>query len=238
MKMPTFVILPGLALALLLAACQTAPSVPDAGTASDQPAPAAYREQLDGGGRHYRIDTAASQLRIFVFRGGSAARLGHNHVMTAPQLQGHLQLPDDVRQAQFSLRARFDQLQIDDPALRAQTGDAFAGVRSVDDIDGTGRNMRKSVEAEAYPEIVVNSGAIAGDWPVLVADIAVTLHGVTRMQPVVLHLRRDAARLQVRGSFAIRQSDFGIKPFSVLGGVMAVQDALAIEFELSAVADQ
>lgn len=224
-------------LALPLAACQTAPVAPPAGTAVAAEF-AGYRPRLEGDGKEYRVDAAASQLRIYVFRGGTAARLGHNHVITAPQLQGHLKLPDDPKQAQFSLRVRFDQLQIDDPALRAQTGDAFAGVRSVDDIDGTGRNLRKSVAADRYPEVVVNSLSVAGDWPLLVADIAVTLHGVTRTQPVVLLVRRGASALQIRGSFAIRQSDFGIKPFSVLGGVMAVQDALAIEFELSAVADQ
>ena len=41
-------------------------------------------------------------------------------------------------------------------------------------------------------------------------------------------------QLRARGSLAIRQSDFGIAPFSILGGALTVQDVLAIEFDLLA----
>ena len=39
-------------------------------------------------------------------------------------------------------------------------------------------------------------------------------------------------RLVVAGAFVLRQSDFGIKPFSVLGGLLAVEDELVVEFRL------
>jgi hypothetical protein len=39
-------------------------------------------------------------------------------------------------------------------------------------------------------------------------------------------------RIIANGSFVLRQSDFGIQPYSVLGGLLAVQNEVVIEFML------
>lgn len=39
--------------------------------------------------------------------------------------------------------------------------------------------------------------------------------------------------LTVDGALVLRQSDFGVKPLSVLGGLLAVQDEVIVEFKLS-----
>jgi hypothetical protein len=44
----------------------------------------------------------------------------------------------------------------------------------------------------------------------------------------------DRNRLSARGALSIRQTDFGIKPFSAMGGALYVLDPIMIEFELSA----
>ena len=59
-------------------------------------------------------------------------------------------------------------------------------------------------------------------------EAEITLHGVTRRQSFVAEV--DGRR--ARGEVVIRQSDFGIQPFTVLGGLLAVQDALVVQFEL------
>src|SRR3546814_13943983 len=66
----------------------------------------------------------------------------------------------------------------------------------------------------------------------LVADVAFTLHGVTRIQSIVMAAVRDGDSIKTDGRFALRQSDFGIAPFSILGGALAVDDVLAISFTL------
>ncbi|MGH8560441.1 MAG: hypothetical protein ACRES4_00550, partial [Nevskiales bacterium] len=70
------------------------------------------------------------------------------------------------------------------------------------------------------------------DWPMLVADVAVTLHGVTRQQPVMLRVQHSAADMKVTGSLVLRQAEFGITPYSLFGGVLSVQDPVVIEFDL------
>lgn len=226
-----------LAAALLSSACSSLAPRTDANASPTVPAAlAVYRENFAADGALYTVDAAASELRIHVYRGGRAAKLGHNHVLTAPRLQGRVLLPgDDPAQAQFSLRLRFDELTIDDPLLRERIGGGFAGTRSNEDIEGTRRNMLKSVEATRYPDVIINSVGVRGDWPVLVAEIALSLHGTTRIERVPLRVDREPAGLTASGSFAIRQTDYGITPYALLGGLLAVEDPLAIEFVLRAV---
>ncbi|WP_020649965.1 YceI family protein [Solimonas variicoloris] len=217
--------------ALLLAACAApAPQPAEAPGAAETYAPPAA-----DGAALYRIDADASEVAIYAFRGGRAARFGHNHVLAAPQLEGVVRVPDAAAgAAQFALRFSLDALRIDDAAQRAATGGSFASARSAQDIDGTRGNLLKSLDAARYPQVVIRSLAVHGDWPVLVADVAISLHGVRRTQTVPLRVERDERQLRARGSLAIRQSDFGIAPFSILGGALTVQDVLAIEFDLLA----
>ena len=55
-----------------------------------------------------------------------------------------------------------------------------------------------------------------------------TLHGVAR--PVTVRAEAEVVGPFVRlwGEFAVRQTDFGMKPFSKLGGVVGVADELRI----------
>jgi len=68
-----------------------------------------------------------------------------------------------------------------------------------------------------------------GEGPRRAVEAEISLHGVTRRQWFVV----DVDGRHARGEVVIRQSDFGIQPFAVLGGLLAVQDALVVQFELS-----
>ena len=167
---------------------------------------------------------AGNELRILVFRGGTAARMGHNHVLRAGDLRVDWPATGPV------LSFRLDALDIDPPALRAGLGSAFAS--AVDDTDrsGTRTNLLKALEAAAHPEVVVRTLQQVGEGPRRAVEAEVTLHGTTRRQWLVVSVDGRYAR----GEAVVRQSDFGIAPFTVLGGLLAVQDALVVQFEVVA----
>lgn len=198
---------------------------------------AEYREIEAQGAEIFTVDAAASSVRLFVYRGGKAARAGHNHVIGVTRFEGYLRLdavaPADSR---FDLRVPVDGLVIDEPAWREAIGGTFGSSRSVSDIEGTRRNLLgpKVLDAARFPVVDLRSKAVAGDWPLLVADVEIKIKGAQRVQPVLLRLQREGALLRARGEFVLRQSDFGIEPFSVLGGLMAVQDVIGIAFDLIA----
>ncbi|MDP3859166.1 MAG: YceI family protein [Stagnimonas sp.] len=222
-----------------LAACQTLSPEPAqrAGPLQLAQLQQSFQSRSANAGQRYRINAAASQVRIYAFRAGAARKAGHNHVLGVPQFEGEILLPsENPADAAFAIRVPLSALVIDDTASRAATGGNFISPRSADDIAGTRQNLlgAKGLDAERFPDLWLHSVAIAGDWPVLVVELATTLHGLTATQPVVLRVEHDAQGLRARGSFALRQSDFGLTPFSVLGGLLAVQDAVAIDFDIRA----
>ncbi|OEZ48998.1 YceI-like domain protein [Janthinobacterium sp. MP5059B] len=214
----------------LLAACTPFAPPPAASLpAAPVPAPAmqapAWQQQ---GVQVLHIVPQESLLTITVRRGGALARLGHDHVIASRSLQGVV-APAPGR-AQF--RFRLDEMSVDEESLRQAAG--LTTTPSADAIAGTRHNMLVRVlEAERYPWVRIDARR-TGNKEVLEADI--TLHGVTRtvQLPVRIEQAADGRRLQASGSLLLKQSDFGIVPFAVLGGAMAVQDQMELAFRITA----
>jgi len=188
------------------------------------PAPAWQRQ----GVQLLHIVPDESLLTITVRRGGALARLGHDHVVASHTLQGVV-APAPGR-AQF--RFRLDEMRVDEESLRQAAG--LTTTPSADAIAGTRHNMLVRVlEAERYPWVSIEARR-TGDKQVFDADI--TLHGVTRavQLPVRVEQAADGRRLQASGSLLLKQSDFGIVPFAILGGAMAVQDQMELAFRITA----
>jgi len=65
-------------------------------------------------------------------------------------------------------------------------------------------------------------------------QVAVTLHGVTRRLDLPATVRVDAATIIADGSARLKQTDFGITPFSVGAGLLAVGDELEVRYRIVA----
>lgn len=209
-----------------LASCTPLPPAPASAPAppAAMPAPAWQRQ----GVRLLHIAPDESLLTITVRRGGALARLGHDHVVASRSLQGVV-APAPGR---AQLRFRLDEMSVDEASLRQAAG--LTTTPSADAIAGTRHNMLVRVlEAERYPWVSIDARR-TGNKEVFDADI--TLHGVTRtvQLPVRVEQAADGRRLQARGSLLLKQSDFGIVPFAVLGGAMAVQDQMELAFRITA----
>ncbi|MGZ3236757.1 MAG: YceI family protein, partial [Burkholderiaceae bacterium] len=64
--------------------------------------------------------------------------------------------------------------------------------------------------------------------------VAITLHGVTRNFEIPTQIETTPSRVSVAGRLTLNQTDFGIVPFSILGGAMQVQDRLDLRFRIIA----
>lgn len=226
-----------LAMAAILAAVSCATTEPPKSGGAAAPAPADYAAlAAASAGRVYAIDPAASRIRIYVFRGGRAAFAGHNHVLTAQRFSGMAYLPDKgTAQARFDLQFALDQLVVDAPELRQEAGPAFSTTLDADAVKGTRDHMLgpHGLDAARFPTVAVDSAGIVGELPHVVATVALTLHGQTRQFLIPLDVTTDGGRLRVNGAFALRQTDFGVTPYSVMGGLLAVQDEVSIDFSLA-----
>ena len=196
---------------------------------------AIYSELGQTGGKVFTLNPKTSEIRIYAFRTGRAAKLGHNHVLSAPQFTGLFYLPTTgASNSRFDLEFRLDQLEIDNPKYRSILGSAFASVLSPAAIEGTRDHMlgEDNMQAQQFPFVRIHSLQVSGESPKFAAKVLVEMHGQNREMWVPLSVEGLPDRLSVTGSLVLRQTDFGVQPYSVLGGMLAVQDEVIIEFKL------
>jgi len=196
----------------------------------------AYAQRASAGGRVFELDPARSAVRIYVFRGGLAAKVGHNHVLSAPKFAGYFYLPTTgAADARFDLVFRLDELEIDLPEHRAGLGSAFASVLSPEAIEGTRDHMlgASNMQADQFPYVRIHGLAVSGESPRFAAKVEIELHGQTRQAWVPLTVTGLPDALSVSGSMVIRQTDFGAKPYSVAGGMLSVRDEVIVDFNLT-----
>ena len=161
--------------------------------------------------------------------------MGHNHVLSTRNFTGFVFLPSKgSSNARFDLSFRLDQLEIDNGDDRSTLGEAFEASLTPDAIKRTRDHMlgEDNLQASEFPFVRIHSLHVAGEIPKLAVEILIELHGQQKnlLIPLIVDIKPD--QILAKGSFVLRQSDFGIKPYSVLSGFLAVQNEVVIEFSL------
>jgi polyisoprenoid-binding protein YceI len=220
-----------------LAGCQTSPP------AAPSPIPPGAAEKPAGmaipaGARVFTVAPAESLLQILVYRGGAMAKLGHNHVIASHQLSGSVYATEDPTATRFDIRFPVKDLTVDEPELRAAAGPDFPPGVPQNAREGTHTNMLSEglLDGEQFPEIRLRATAIrsAGDGDRYDADVEVTIKGQSRVLRVPITAKWQSAELSASGEFPLKQSDLGLKPFSVAMGTLVVLDQMQVRFRLTA----
>lgn len=186
-----------------------------------KPSPAATRAR-------FVIDARRSRFTVQAFATGLLSAMGHNPTI-------------GIRR--FSAQVEFDPDALDAAGLRLTI--EAGSLEVLDDVrERDRREMEKImkddlVEVTKYPQILYEASDIAVariDNALYSATISGSLnfHGVTRIQPIAARITDSGEMLRISGDFALRQSDFQIKPISVAGGALKLKDELKFTFELIA----
>lgn len=219
---------------LLLSGCASAPPASAPSTASLPPAP----PLPIAGAVVYHVLPQASELRIRVYRGGALADIGHNHVITTSDIEGEIYLHPQIGASGFRLEIPLQSLKVDPAAARRDAG--FEATVTDDDRAGTRSNMlgEDVLDADKYPMMTLRSIKVQGpDWYPRIT-VRVTLHGTSHDYAVPTAVVRGDGRLTAIGGLTLKQSDFGITPFSALAGALKVLDRLNVSFHLVAAPDK
>ena len=219
-----------LAVAGLLAAC--ASQVPRlAGDEGQRPSgfpDAYYRQAAQLGQPVFEVDPASSRVVIEVRRGGALAHLGHDHVVASHDVQGYV-APGEGR---ADLYIRLDRLVVDERELRAEA--QFDTQPSAEAIAGTRTNMLGKLGADTHPWALVAVRDVAIDATGSRMNATITLNGITRALQLAPQIVVTAEEASVNGRVTLEQTNFGIAPFSILGGALQVQDQVAVRFRIRA----
>lgn len=170
----------------------------------------------------WALSAADGELLIRTGVTGRAARMGHRLTvaMTRWQATVHWAGTEPVS-AELSVETDSFEVLRGEGGVKSLSGPEKALVKS---------NAMKSLDSGRYPEIRFASGDIA-----TTADgyrLAGTLHIKGRSREHVIDLRAedlgDSWRMTAESS--VRQSDYGIKPYSLLMGSMQVADDISVSF--------
>ena len=176
----------------------------------------------------YVIDGRASRFTVRAFATGLLARMGHNPTIGIRDLSGELTFnPDNLEAGSFRMVIKSASLSVQDDI-------------SSKDLREMERLMNQEVlETEKFPEILYEASAISvtktADMLYSVAlNGSLTMHGVTRNQPIVTRLALLGSMLRASGDFSLNQTDYNIKLVSVAGGALKLKDELTFSFEIVA----
>jgi polyisoprenoid-binding protein YceI len=163
------------------------------------------------------IDSQRSSLTIHVGRAGLLSAAGHEHTIKAPIESGSVDDTNSSPSVRMIVAA--ERLEV--------TPDAKLSMADLTEVQS---NMQSKVlESSKYPQIVFQSTRAEREgvdaWKV---DGTLTLHGVTR--PLTVSVRRDKDAYV--GAVRIKQTDFGIQPIRVGGGLVTVKNELDVRFEV------
>jgi polyisoprenoid-binding protein YceI len=186
-------------------------------------------------GRPYQIEPARSLLTIRVYRAGTLARMGHNHVVASHDLQGTVYVPADLTRSSFQVRIPVAKLSVDESELRTQAGPDFPPEVPDSAKEGTRRNMLSEalLDAEQFPEILLTSERVDVSTPTdLLTQIQVTVRNQTHTLAVPVHYELGADALSASGEFSLKHSDLGLTPFSAMLGAIQVQDEMKVRFKV------
>jgi hypothetical protein len=189
--------------------------------------------------RQYTIDAAGSDVHWLVYKAGSLARLGHNHVISVAQLTGKVSATGaDLPASRFELQFPVAALVVDDPMLRSGLGPDFASVPSADDVAGTRKNMlsERVLMGDRYSTIKVSGQGPMGTGEAQTLQLTIELLGrsVAVTVPTKVELRGDD--LVASGEFELTHTTLGMTPFSVMLGALQVADKMKFVYRIHATA--
>jgi polyisoprenoid-binding protein YceI len=167
----------------------------------------------------YRLGPDDGTLSIHTGRTGAAAKAGHDLVIEVTAWQGTLRVGEDPADTSVELEA-------DATSLHVRQGSG--GIQSLGDDDKD--NIRTTIDDDVLKgqAITFRSTAVTGADGQLTVEGELTLAGTTR--PLAFDLAvGDDGRLS--GAAVVKQTDWGMKPYSTLFGALKVADEVRVEID-------
>ena len=176
----------------------------------------------------YVIDGRSSRFTVQAFATGLLAKMGHNPTIGIRDLSGEMKFnPDKLEAGSFRLVIKAASLSVQDDI-------------SDKDLREIERLMKQEVlEIAKFPEIIYEAPSISvtkmsDSLCSATLNGNLTLHGVTRSQPIVTRVALLGSMLRASGDFSLDQTDYNIKLVSVAGGALKLKDELKFSFEMVA----
>ncbi len=160
-------------------------------------------------------------IKVYTKREGMAARVGHDLTLVPSSWSAEVNLdPDDITRSSVSAT-------VDGHSLEVVEGHGGATPLSDKDRADIKKNIAQKILPNGSMSFRSTTIESSGDGKFTVGG-ELTIAGTTR--PVRLELAQNGDR--VSGRVSLRQTDFGIKPFSAMLGALKVADSADVEVDV------
>ncbi len=171
----------------------------------------------------FDIGPSQGTFQLHTSREGMAKKIGHDLVIEATSWSAKVNA-DGANVASSSAKVT-----VDTRSFKVVSGAGGAKPLSDKDRKDIEENIDKKVlKTDKFPEITFASTSVkstGGDNATVLGDL--TIMGTTRPASMDITVAGDKAT----GTMNLKQSDWGIKPFSALMGALKLADALTIQVE-------
>lgn len=170
------------------------------------------------------------ELRVHTGVGGRAAKMGHRLTIAMQRWQATVQWAAG-EPARAALTVEVDSLEVlhGEGGVKPLSGPEKALVRS---------NALKSLDAARFPEIGFDADTIEKCPDGYRLTGTLRIHGKAREQVIDLRTADLGDTWRLCTEAAVRQSDFGVKPYSLLMGSLKVTDEVTVSFSAQRAKDE
>ncbi len=162
------------------------------------------------------IDIQRSKITVHVGKSGLLSGAAHNHIINAPIASGTMR---ESAPPHIEFTVETAKMTVE-PDPRIDAKDQATIQMHMEEL---------TLETKKYPEIAFHSSRVEriadGQWKV---DGDLSLHGVTK--PVSLMVKQTGDSWITHT--VLKQTNFGIKPISIGGGMIKVKDEIEIDFQI------
>jgi polyisoprenoid-binding protein YceI len=186
-------------------------------------------QSSESGVVRYRLVPAQSTFTVQAFAEGLLSAFGHDPVLAIKDFSGEVQfVPGSFEAASVKMTVKEDSIVLS------------TEVKEKDRIEMEQTMREQVLEIAKYPEIVFVSSNISvtklaeGRYRArVIGDL--TFHGATQKNLwITPEVTVSGESLSAKGVFSLKQTDFGIKPFSAAAGTIKLKNELKFSFDIAA----
>lgn len=167
----------------------------------------------------------ASRLEVRTGKAGLLGFAGHEHTIRARGFSGRVVVyHDHATASHVTISVPAESLEVLTPPDTAEIRKVTAAMRT------------EVLDVAHYPEITLTAHAVEWAGDTLRLQASLTINGRTRDLPISARVITGADTVRASMTFAVKQTDFGIKPYrGGPGGTVRVADRVTFAIEAVAI---
>lgn len=168
----------------------------------------------------WHLDPSHGELLLHTGVAGRAAKMGHRLTIAMAGWQATVSWTGDVPTAV--------RLTVDVESLQVLSGEGGLTPLSTPEKALVRSNAMKTLQSDRYPQITFDAGDITATPGGYRLTGTLEIHGKTHPHVVDVKVTGGDDAWQISGETEVRQSDYGVKRYSMMMGAMQVADPVTV----------